>query len=561
MPLEFKNDAICLSGLLGTNLKSKIVHQFYELWWIISSGGFPFSYSLPTTIIEMNSGSGEIYIKETDEIILGSAGYALELKFNSNYSEIPNLDIILVEENEDCITHLKNVIKRRFPRAEISEDFERNYRENNHCILISNNPEKAVNIINENIIVGKTIYFFDPLLSIDMEPLKKIYDKNVGSPSSNMAAFIIFFFTSIWITGRNDLTPLPTNSKESNWTIDEKDTINKLNRTLGDKSWQSAILKNDSNEERIERLIKEYQDRLFKLFRFVIPMAFTPNKNQVYHLIFCANYLEGSSILRSFYEKFTFNKWKPMNTKIYKLFQEIHKFDINFPKHPKRPLEWKLLWNFIKNYRFGKMDILSKDVKKIESDKGRRQKLFDWLLSYKYINEYRSYKNRGKDIRRYELNWDSITNLLKIPKPEYYKPFRDEEFLKKKKSPDSNLKSRYFPGVVCKLINANLATKEELRTTIYIALKYQDLIFNNITGISVNLIDLRGKRFTIKVDKIEKVVIHNCEDFRELYQYKKLCKHLLYVFIILERNYKKSYNIFIDSFIKDLENWNFKIKE
>ena len=33
MPLGFINDAIVLSGVFGTQLKSKIIHDYYNLWW------------------------------------------------------------------------------------------------------------------------------------------------------------------------------------------------------------------------------------------------------------------------------------------------------------------------------------------------------------------------------------------------------------------------------------------------------------------------------------------------------------------------------------------------
>ncbi len=73
MPLEFINDAIVLSGVFGTQLKSKIIHDYYNLWWSITSGDKSVEYEYPTSIIEMNAASGEIFIKETGQTILGSA--------------------------------------------------------------------------------------------------------------------------------------------------------------------------------------------------------------------------------------------------------------------------------------------------------------------------------------------------------------------------------------------------------------------------------------------------------------------------------------------------------
>lgn len=38
-PLEFVEDAICLSGLTGTKLKSDVIGQYYPFWWGITSTG------------------------------------------------------------------------------------------------------------------------------------------------------------------------------------------------------------------------------------------------------------------------------------------------------------------------------------------------------------------------------------------------------------------------------------------------------------------------------------------------------------------------------------------
>ena len=39
MALEFINDAISLSGLTGSKLKSEIISEYYPFWWNITSGG------------------------------------------------------------------------------------------------------------------------------------------------------------------------------------------------------------------------------------------------------------------------------------------------------------------------------------------------------------------------------------------------------------------------------------------------------------------------------------------------------------------------------------------
>ncbi|KKM76819.1 hypothetical protein LCGC14_1376240, partial [marine sediment metagenome] len=79
MTPEFHDDAIILSGILGTELKSKIIHKYYRVWWKITSGGKRANYSWETSIVEMNAATGEIYIPERNYTILGSAGTALQL--------------------------------------------------------------------------------------------------------------------------------------------------------------------------------------------------------------------------------------------------------------------------------------------------------------------------------------------------------------------------------------------------------------------------------------------------------------------------------------------------
>ena len=73
MPLEFKQDAICLSGLTGSKLKCAVIGKYYPFWWSITSGGQNRNYPFPTAIVELDAATGESHIKETSEVILGSS--------------------------------------------------------------------------------------------------------------------------------------------------------------------------------------------------------------------------------------------------------------------------------------------------------------------------------------------------------------------------------------------------------------------------------------------------------------------------------------------------------
>ncbi len=427
MTLKFKNDAICLSGVYGTKLKSKIIHQYYDLWWQITSGGLRQNFRYPTAIIEMNAGTGEIYIEETKEIVKGSAGSALDLKFNNRHIENPNITLILVEENNDCVDHLKNVLRRRFPMASILEEGIDVNEIEQECVLIRKNVDEAIETITQMNIRGRCIYFFDPLLSTDMNPLRKIYDTYIGTPFSSGVEFLIFFFTSDWILGREDFNQLPITFNSKEWTSNEKETVNKLEDVYGDENWYKQILNSKTNEERMNLLIKEYQKRLFEMFRFVVPMPFAPKIDQLYHLIFCSNYREGAGIISRFYSRSTGNQWNPNNRLIYNRFKSIFRDRLNFPGGNRRPTEWKLLWNFIKYYQYGKFDSLSSDVQEISSND--IEKSFNWLEKENLIKISSITSYKGEEISRYELNWTTINAILNMQKPDDFRQLRNENFV------------------------------------------------------------------------------------------------------------------------------------
>ena len=242
----------------------------------ITTGGKSVEYEYPTSIIEMNAASGEIFIKETGQTILGSAGFALDLKFSNKYVKNPNLTIILVEKDEKCIEHLKNTIKRRFPTAKINDDPSCIEDDIHQCVLIRRNVNEAIDTINSMDIKGLTIYFFDPLLSIDMAPLRSVYERRIKTQFFTGVEFIIFFFTSDWIYGRENFQRLPNNLNLDTWNSEEQQTVNSLINVLGDNLWLKSILTNEDPAVRRRKLINEYRERLLKMFRIVVPMPFVP---------------------------------------------------------------------------------------------------------------------------------------------------------------------------------------------------------------------------------------------------------------------------------------------
>src|SRR2546425_12856726 len=118
--LGFHADALRLSGPAGTELKTRLLGKYYEFWWKITSGGAAKEYTLSTAIVDMNAGSGELYIEETGKTILGSAGHALQLKFHPEYSTSA-LKVVLVEDSQECFSRLQKVLQRMWPEVPLGE--------------------------------------------------------------------------------------------------------------------------------------------------------------------------------------------------------------------------------------------------------------------------------------------------------------------------------------------------------------------------------------------------------------------------------------------------------
>jgi len=118
--LGFRDDAILLSGPAGSGLKTGILGDYYEFWWKITSGGPAKQYRFPTAIVDMNAGTGELFIQQTGRTVLGSAGHALQLKYDRGYPA-ERLKVVLVEENPECFSHLQKVVHRRWPTVPVDE--------------------------------------------------------------------------------------------------------------------------------------------------------------------------------------------------------------------------------------------------------------------------------------------------------------------------------------------------------------------------------------------------------------------------------------------------------
>ncbi|MFQ5951253.1 MAG: hypothetical protein ACE5KH_04130, partial [Candidatus Geothermarchaeales archaeon] len=204
-------------------------------------------YALPTAIVDMNAGSGELYIEETGQTTLGSAGHALELKFGSSFPT-EALELLLVEENEECFARLKNVTSRRWP--ELPVDVAEGPVESNRSgvYLLNLDLEGALEAL-QDVKPGNSIFFFDPLLHVEWRTIHQVARSRIKFPLQTGTEFIIFLFTSDWFTGREyawreDLSPLPRSSDSAAWTAGESQAVRAADGLFGDRRWRQKVLQN-----------------------------------------------------------------------------------------------------------------------------------------------------------------------------------------------------------------------------------------------------------------------------------------------------------------------------
>jgi three-Cys-motif partner protein len=416
IPLEFVEDAICLSGLTGTKLKCDVIGDYYSFWWGITSGGQRVSYGYPTAIVELNAATGEDYIEDTNETVLGSSGHALELKV-TKFPQTANLKVILVEENPECYRHLKNVISRRWPSISLNEAEGPLSSNSSNVFLLNKTLDEAVETI-EALSLGNALFFFDPLRSVSYSAIDSVASHRMRSFLQTGTEFIIFVFTSDWLLGREDFAPLPATIEEEVWAPEERETVAQADDFFGNIEWRSSILNNDSVKERERKLIDLYRERLHKWFRYVLPMPFNPKQNQVFHLILCSNYEAGVRATRDFYCSKTRNpRYSPDNS------QALRKF---MPLHPElwaritgreRPLEWKMLWKIIRDHEEGICDVYCRDLREMERRGWIRQSALDWLEKQGYIDRFVIESPWTPSYNRYIIDWRTIKERLGIDPP------------------------------------------------------------------------------------------------------------------------------------------------
>jgi len=420
MSLEFVKDAICLSGLTGSKLKCEVIGQYYPLWWNITSGGKRANYDWPTAIVELDAATGEVYVEDTSETILGSSGHALDLKCgNPNTSR---LKVVLVEKDTDCYAHLKNVIRRRWSKVDIKLAEGPTQHNSSNVFLLNIDLDRAINAI-ENLRLGNALFFFDPLRSVEYGMIEKVAKKRITNYYGTGTEFIIFIFTSDWFLGRDDFAALPATNSQDAWTLNEKRTILEGDALFGSVDWRSQVLTNRPIYERENRLIEIYRAKLHEWFRYVLPMPFNPKKNQVFHLIMCSNYEIGIRATRDFYCDIAQNpRYSPDNNAAFGLFKKHHPELFLGLSSRQRPLHWRTLWTTIRSHEEGICDCMCSDYSEVEEDIVKRQNILDWLEQKGYLSRISLNNAWNSNAKQYQLNWITIKGKLGVDPPPVLKP-------------------------------------------------------------------------------------------------------------------------------------------
>lgn len=425
MPLDFVGDAISLSGLTGTKLKCDVIGEYYPFWWGITSGGPRQEHRFPTAIVELDAATGEVYVKDVKETVLGSAGHTLELKTSGSRTE--NLKVVLIEKHLGCYSRLKKVIRRRWPTIPVGEAEGPILSNTTNIYLLNQTLDDALERIEE-LELGNALFFFDPLRSVEYVTIEKVASKRISTFYKTRTEFFIFLFTSDWFLGRDDFASLPCAPKESVWNEKERETVSEADSLFGHKEWRSQILTNNPIEERERTLVELYKDRLRRWFRYVLPLPFNPKENQIFHLILCSNFETGVRATRSFYSSKTGNpRYSPNNAEAFGRFRGLHPEIFRGLSGGRRPLQWRVLWTTITQHEEGICDCMCSDLRGIEQDLQKSQGLLEWLEEKGYLNPVSIENAWGSSIKQYKLNWVFIKEKLGVDPPPPLQPLSPKE--------------------------------------------------------------------------------------------------------------------------------------
>ncbi|MEL7562790.1 three-Cys-motif partner protein TcmP [Dehalogenimonas sp. 4OHTPN] len=420
MGLEFEQDAICLSGLTGSKLKCEVLGQYYPFWWGITSGGPAVGHKYLTGIVELDAATGEVFIEDTGETVLGSSGHALALKASN--ANAYNLKIVLVEKNPICFDHLKKVIQRRWKSINTNAAEGSISSNGTGVYLLNKSLDDALQDIS-HISLGNALFFFDPLRSAEYSTIEQVARARIASYYRTGTEMIVFLFTSDWFLGRGDFKGLPTGLDPNQWSDAEQKAVLEADALLGTVQWRNQILNANPIHEREQAFVEFYRQRLHRWFRYVLPMPFNPKTNQIFHLILCSNYEVGVRATREFYCNVTGNpKYTPDNKTAFDRFRKAHPDLFIGLSGTKRPSEWKILWRIITEHEEGICDNLCSDFSDIGATPNDRQGMLEWLEHVGYIRKIPNNNAWGALVPLYQINWPYTTDRLQVDPPAQFKP-------------------------------------------------------------------------------------------------------------------------------------------
>ncbi len=374
----------------------------------------------------MDAATGEVYIKDTSETILGSAGQALELKLGGS-EDTERLKLVLVEQDPGCYEHLKRVIERRWPEFPVHEAEGPIEGNKTGVYLLRMREDHAltqVERIGHHSDLGRSIFLFDPLRSVDWEIIQNVARKRITTFYKIGTEFIIFLFTSDLFMGRDGYSPLPSSYDEGGWTNSQRETVSEVDSLLGGKSWRSQVLRGDPVPEREGRIVELYKRRLHSWFRYVLPLPFAPKKEQIYHLFVCSNFEVGIRVTRdSFFCPRTGNeKYAPDIDNAYREFRHQHPSMVVGLSGRIKPVEFRFLWKVIREHEGGNCDVMSQDLIRIEPDRAKRAAALDWLKTEGYIKSIRFDDEWGLHPPTFTLDWTLVEKRLGIMPPASLSP-------------------------------------------------------------------------------------------------------------------------------------------
>ena len=414
----FHDDAIILSGLHGTGLKSRFLGQYYSYWWRIASGGASAQNRYSTAIVDFYAATGEVYLKDKGETLLGSTGHALEMKFNPpSGSNSENLTVVAVESDQSCYDHLSRVVRRRWPAADVRPTLDFTNKGKDTVWVVRCSPAQAIDALQDALKMN-SIFLFDPLLCDDWSTLESLARSRLTIPFKTGTEFIIFVFTSDWFSGRDFgegdfLNPLPRTTNFREWARGEAESVAVANRLFGDSEWQAEILRDKPREDLMARFVTAYERRLHAWFRYVLPMPFAPKSDQRYHLFFCSNNFVGFSGTRGNYCDVSGNpEYEPDNKAATQRFRDLHPNLFSGLKATQKPLHWKMLWRFIKSAGHGVCDEFC-----FVQDGGtmdEASEAMEWLQTAGYMSVYQGPTGFTEVPQRLTVNWDRVRAALGV---------------------------------------------------------------------------------------------------------------------------------------------------